>query len=161
MPAGRPPEPVPQDKADSVIEWIASGKTLREWSRQPGNVTYAAVYDWAEKDEVFATRLARAREIGQDVIAEECVDIMDDGNNDYMETKFGPQLNAEHVQRSKLRVWGRLELLKCWNPKKYGNRTTLAGDRDNPLIPDLDDSQRAAKIAAILSAGQARKSDAS
>ena len=35
---------------------------------------------------------------------------------------LGWQLNGEHVQRSKLRVWARLELLKKWNPKKYGDK---------------------------------------
>ncbi len=27
----------------------------------------------------------------------------------------------------------RLKLLACWNPRKYGTRTTLAGDPNNPL----------------------------
>ena len=125
---GRPVEPVPAAKADAVIAWIAEGKTLREFCRQPGNPSYSAVYDWLEKDSSFKTRFARAREIGEDVIAEECLAIMDDGHNDWQETEFGPRVNPEVVQRSKLRVWGRLELLKRWNPKKWGDKVEHNGE---------------------------------
>jgi hypothetical protein len=142
---GRPPEPVPQEFAESVIQWIASGKTLRDWARQPGNPSYGAVYDWAEKDPLFASRLARARDIGADVIADECVAIMDDGKNDYMETKYGKQVDIENVNRSKLRVWGRLELLKCWNPRKYGAKLAVDGN----VTLSLADSIREARQRAL------------
>lgn len=124
---GRPPEPVPQDKADSLVEWISNGKTLRSWCRIDGNPSYAAVYDWEAKDAVFATRLARARDIGADAFADECVAISDDGSNDYIDTPVGRKFDPENVNRSKLRVWSRLELLKCWNPRKYGARVQVDG----------------------------------
>src|ERR1017187_2053761 len=117
----RPPEPVPQGKANAIVEWIASGQTLREFCRQEGNPSYGAVYDWIEKDEAFASRFAHARAVGEDVIAQECLEIADNGTNDWVETKFGPQVNKEHIQRSKLRVDTRLKLLAKWNPKKYGD----------------------------------------
>ena len=33
----------------------------------------------------------------------------------------------------KLQIETRLKLLAKWNPKKYGDRTTLAGDPEAPL----------------------------
>jgi hypothetical protein len=36
----------------------------------------------------------------------------------------------------KLQIETRLKLLACWDPKKYGNRTTLAGDAQNPVVID-------------------------
>ena len=48
--AGRPPEPVPRDKADEIIAWIAEGKPLAEWCRKPGNPAYRTVSDWRQKD---------------------------------------------------------------------------------------------------------------
>ena len=58
----------------------------------------------------------------------------------------------------KLQIWTRLQLLAKWNPTKYGDRTTLAGDKNNPLIPQqMSDEERAAKIAAILNAANSRK----
>lgn len=80
------------------------------------------------KNEEFASRFAQARELGQDFIAEECLEIADDASNDWMEKidkdgmAVGWQLNGDHVQRSKLRIETRLKLLAKWNPKKYGNR---------------------------------------
>ena len=128
---GRPSEPVPQDIAGAIVTWLSEGKTLRDFCRQPETPCYATVYDWMAKDEEFSTRIARAREIGEDVIAQECLAIADDGTNDYMEEKHGDEessswrFNGEHVQRSKLRVDTRLKLLAKWNPKKYGEKVDL------------------------------------
>ena len=102
---------------------------------------YSTIYDWILKDADFAQRFARAREIGEDIIAQDCLAIADDGSNDWMETQHGEdaesswKLNGEHVQRSKLRVDTRLKLLAKWNPKKYGDKVDLnhGGQGDNPI----------------------------
>ena len=125
--AGRPKEVIPQEVADEVVGWIAEGKTLREFCRQEGKPVYSTVYDWIDKDAEFATRIARARGIGEDVIAQECLAIADDGTNDWEErqNKDGSTyevVNSEVVQRSKLRIETRLKLLAKWNPKKYGEK---------------------------------------
>ena len=31
----------------------------------------------------------------------------------------------------------KLKLLAKWNPKKYGDRTVIAGDKDNPLQSEV------------------------
>jgi hypothetical protein len=128
--AGRPQEPVPQDKADSLVDWISNGETLRDWCRENG-VGFSTVYDWMAKDEIFAGRIARARDVGEEVIAQECMEIADDARNDWMEKKnedgekTGVEFNKEHVQRSKLRIETRLKLLAKWNPKKWGDRQQI------------------------------------
>lgn len=133
---GRPPLPVPQDKADEIIEWISAGKTLREWCRIEGNPHFNTVYDWLEKDEQFAGRFARAREIGEEVIAQECFEIADDASNDWMERLddegmgVGWKLNGDHVQRSKLRIETRLKLLAKFNPKKWGEKVDVTSKGD-------------------------------
>jgi hypothetical protein len=90
---------------------------------------WRAVYQWMEKDQEFATRIAQARETGFDAIAEETVAIADEGENDWMRKNDpdnpGYVLNGEHVQRSKLRIETRLKLLAKWSPKKYGERTAI------------------------------------
>jgi hypothetical protein len=79
-------------------------------------------------DSDFAGRIARAREVGADAIAEDILDIVDDSRNDWMEKNdrdgncIGYQLNGDHVQRSKLRAEMRLKLLAKWQPKKYGDK---------------------------------------
>lgn len=126
---GRPPQPVPQDKADEIINWISSGQTLREWCRQDGNPSFRAVYDWLEKDEDFASRFARAREIGQDVIAEEALAITDEPP-DRILTEQGDKVDPGHVAWAKNRAELRLKLLAKWNPKKWGDRIDLTSKGD-------------------------------
>lgn len=94
---------------------------------------WRTVYDWIGRDEELSAHIARARDLGFDAIAEECLDIADDSSQDYRDTDKGLVYDAEHVQRSKLRIETRLKLLAKWNPKKYGDRIALAGDPQNPL----------------------------
>ncbi len=157
---GRPAEPVPTDKMDEILEWISSGQTLRDYCRIEGNPAWRTVYDWLEKDKEFAARFARARELGEDAIAAEIMEIIDtepekatsSGKDSYSEHR-----DSAHVAWLKNRAEMRLKLLAKWNPKRWGDRTTLAGDPDNPLMEPLDDTQRVAKLQAILATAQARK----
>lgn len=135
-----------------IVDWISEGRTLREYCRQAGKPNFVTVYRWLDADEDFRQRFARARDIGEDVIAQECLEIAEDGSNDWMERTgktgecLGYQVQGEHVQRSKLRIWTRLELLKRWNPKKYGERVSVdqrteakvehSGEVAGPPVPD-------------------------
>lgn len=123
----------PHEERPAVIAgleaWLSEGKTLRDFCRQEGKPSYSTIYAWLEEDKDAAERIARARQLGFDAIAQECLEIADDGSNDWMQTtgrdkEPGWQLNGEHVQRSKLRVWSRLQLLAKWDPKRYGDRMT-------------------------------------
>lgn len=120
---GRSPEPVPQDKADAIIEWISAGKTLREWCRQ-NDYHFSSIYDWMDKDESFARRFARAREVGHDVIAEECLAIIDE-DPEFVATENGSHRDGAHISWLKNRAEMRLKLLAKWNPKKYGDKVDL------------------------------------
>lgn len=123
---GRPPEPVPQDKADAIIAWISAGKTLREWCRE-NDLHYSTVYLWMEKDEDFAQRFARAREIGQEVIAEEALSITDEPPERIL-TEQGDKVDPGYVAWAKNRAELRLKLLAKWNPKRWGDKVDLTSD---------------------------------
>jgi hypothetical protein len=88
-----------------------------------------------EKDPLFAARIARARELGEDAISQECMDIADDTTGDEVLTENGPRPNTEFIQRSKLRIETRLKLLAKWNPKKWGDKVDLnhGVQPENPL----------------------------
>ena len=92
------------------------------------------VSDWTADDPDFAAAYARARSEGYDAMAAECKAIADDGTRDY--TKDG-RINKEHVQRSKLRIETRLRLLRCWDPKRYGDKIIQehTGPEGKPLLP--------------------------
>lgn len=123
---GRPVKAVPQDQADSVIAWISEGNTLREWCRIPGNPCYRTVYDWKDKDKEFDTRFAYAREIGEEIIAQECLQIADTqeiGEIITQKPDGSTEIRTEDMLgHRKLRIETRLKLLAKWNPKKYGER---------------------------------------
>jgi predicted secreted protein len=151
---------------ERIVEGLSAGTPLRELCRQDGMPAWRTVYDWLEADPDFATRFARAREMGFDAIAEEALEIADDGSNDWMERrrKDGSTeevVNSEHVQRSKLRIETRLKLLAKWSPKRYGDKQThaIGGDPDAPAVQvehGVDADTLAALSKAILNQPQGK-----
>ncbi|MES2904019.1 MAG: terminase small subunit protein [Pseudomonadota bacterium] len=128
--------------ADTIVAGIENGIPLRQLARLHG-FSKSWFYVWKNEDEELAGRIARARDIGFDEIAEETLEIADDASNDWMEreTEAGniiPSVNHEHVQRSKLRIDTRLKLLAKWYPQKYGEKTLIGSDPDNPLPPGFN-----------------------
>lgn len=146
---GRPPQPIPQDRVDEIIEWISAGKTLREWCRLDGNPAFRTVYDWLEKDAEFHARFARAREIGQDVIAEEALAIIDteaEMAGSTSEKGESYHRDSAHVSWLKNRAEMRLKLLAKWNPKRYGDKVDVTSDGKAvglAIAIDLSDKQTA------------------
>lgn len=123
------------------------------------------ISDWRKKDEVFSAAVARARDIGFDVIAEDCLAIADDDGQDTITrydrdgNEIGKSPNGEWIARSKLRVETRMKLLACWDPRRYGNKLQVGEDEDRPLR-SLSDVERAARLEAILAAAAARRDGA-
>ena len=101
--------------ADELVAWIAEGKPLREWCRQPGRPEWRTVYHWMDKDEEFVARIARAREDGYDELADKCLRIA-----------FDPCQDQVEVTQRRLQVDTILKLLAKWNPRKYGDRQAVA-----------------------------------
>lgn len=124
---------------DEICERVSNGEPLRQICRDEHMPHWNTVYDWIENDKELTLRFARAREKGEEAIAAECLDIADNGKNDWMEKhgkdSVGYELNKEHVQRSKLRIETRLKLLAKWNPKKWGEKVDVnhGGQEGNPI----------------------------
>ena len=137
---------------DAIVEWIGHGKTLREFCRQPGSPNWTAIYDWMEDDEVFAQRIAHARDRGADALAQETIEIMDEEP----ERDQNGRRDPGYIQWQKARVETRLKLLAKWNPKKYGDRLEIAGDAKNPLSvhATLDVTKLSTKALAEIMAAK-------
>lgn len=121
---GRPPEAVPADKAEEICQWISLGQTLRQWCRE-NNIHYSTVYLWMEKDQEFAQRFARAREIGHDAIADETLEIIDteaEFAESWSQGGGSKHRDSAHAGWLKNRAEQRMKLLAKWNPKKYGDK---------------------------------------
>lgn len=112
--------------ATAIVEWISEGKPLREFCRQQ-SLAWKTVYNWLEADPDFATRFARARDIGADAIAEQALEIADTPVEG-VRTETGGKDGAKEVREDmlghrKLQVETRLKLLAKWFPQKYGDKT--------------------------------------
>ena len=156
-PGGRPCE-FTQETADAICERLAKGESLRSICRDEDMPSRDAVFDWIEKFPEFSDQYAKARDVGIDNMADECLTIADDGTNDWVE-KFdkdgasaGYMLNTEHVQRSRLRVDTRKWYLSKLAPKRYGERLEVTGAGGKDLIPESD-SEIARRLLFMLTAG--------
>lgn len=124
-----------------IIERLSAGEPLEQICRDEHMPAVRTVNDWRAADERLSADIARARILGFDAIAESCLEIADDGRNDWMERQdsnggtSGWSLNGEHVQRSKLRVETRLKLLAKWDPTRYGDqqKVELTGANGGPI----------------------------
>jgi len=117
-----------QALVDEICARLSVGEPLAVICRDPHMPSDRAVRYWVERMPAVASAIACAREAGHDSIAADCLSIADDARNDWMERQAADgdekaaQFNAEHVQRSKLRIETRLKLLAKWDPKRWGER---------------------------------------
>lgn len=127
MPGGRPTDYSPE-MAARICEGLATGRSLRSVCREEGMPCLASIFLWISKYPEFSDQYAKAKQTGLEALAEDLLEISDDGQNDWMENNDpdnpGYRLNGEHIQRSKLRVDTRKWLLSKLVPKKYGDKMT-------------------------------------
>lgn len=123
------PSTFTQEVADAICARVAEGEMLRPICREEGMPPWRTVYHWIEDQPQFAEAMERARRFGFDAIAEDTLEIADDARNDWMtKASGGVEFNAEHVQRSKLRIETRLKVLAKWHPKRYGDKIEHTGE---------------------------------
>jgi hypothetical protein len=104
-----------------IVERLSKGETLRAICRDEHMPEWRKVYEWQDENEDFKARIARARELGFDAIAEGTIDIVDEP------PERGPdgRVDSGYVQWQKNRAYQRMQLLSKWSPKKYGERQHL------------------------------------
>ncbi len=126
--AGRPSS-FSDDVADDICERIADGESLRSICAADGMPNKATVFRWLRGNEAFRDQYVRAKEAQAEALADEIVDIADDGHNDWMKRRYGEDErwveNGEAIQRSRLRVDARKWVASKLLPKKYGDRQML------------------------------------
>jgi hypothetical protein len=110
---------------------------------------WRTVYDWMYRNEDLSAAIAHARELGQDAIAE---DIMREISEDpeRILSEGGGRIDSGYVQLIKARAEIKLKLLAKWNPKKYGDRTVLAGDAQMPVVVQSEATEELKEILKNL-----------
>lgn len=140
---------------DEICNRIAEGEPLRAICRDQHMPAWRTVYAWIESDSAFAARIAHARELGFDAIAEEALAISntpvvgeeteDDGEK--VKVKRGDMLGHR-----KLQIETRLKLLAKWCPAKYGDKQAveLSGGL---ALNTMSEDEIKAELATLLGTG--------
>lgn len=139
MPAGRP-SLYTEDLANEICIAISLSTQGLEHicEAHDGFPNPDTIYTWRIKHNEFAEKYARARESQMELMAQEILEIADETGRDTKVIKHGDHetevADSEWINRSRLRVDTRKWLMSKLAPKKYGDRTVLAGDPDAPLV---------------------------
>ena len=137
---GRPSKYTPELAAE-IARRLSEGEPLRQICRDEHMPHWTNMYEWMAQDPELSVRIARAREAGYDKMAEECLELADTPKfgTKQIESEDGITVTREDMLgHRKLQIETRLKLLAKWNPKKYGERLTHAGDADNPVAMQAD-----------------------
>ncbi|MGM5033515.1 terminase small subunit protein [Tardiphaga sp. 803_E3_N1_3] len=122
--------------AQTIVERLASGQTLREVCRDDALPAESTIRLWVLEDrEGFARRYSQARELGYHSMADEVLEIADDGTNDWIQRRkesgeTEAVIDHEHLGRSRLRFDARRWLLSKALPKIYGDRLNVDAKHD-------------------------------
>jgi hypothetical protein len=149
-PRGRPTKYTPE-LAEEICRRLREGESLRSICRTEGYPRESAVIEWAKENrDGFSEQYAQARDVGLDRMAEETLEIADDGSNDWMARNdpenAGYIANGEHVARSRLRVDTRKWYLSKLAPKRYGDRLAVDASVENKGQENIDVVQLAKMI---------------
>lgn len=146
MTTGRPQEYDRDKIMDYICDALATssrglGNILKEAEGKLDKVpSYSQIMRWIDEDEALRDRYARAKESQADYMADEMLDIADDGRNDWMKRHQSngesvDVINNEVIQRSKIRIDTRKWLASKLKPKKYSEKlqTEHSGPDGGPI----------------------------
>jgi len=120
--------------AAEICDRLSNGEPLRQICRSdPKFPVWQKIYEWMVRDPVLAGAIARAREVGQDAIAEEIYALVE-REPERILSEGGGRVDAGYVQWIRVQADIKLKLLAKWNPKRYGDRVALTGAADGAPI---------------------------
>lgn len=125
-----------QAVCDAFCERVAAGESVRSICRDDDFPEMKTIFRWLSKHPSFRQQYDVAKEMGMAAMAEEILEIADDGSNDtYVDEEGRPRVDTDVIQRSRLRVDTRKWLMSKLAPKKYGDKVDLnhGAQPDNPL----------------------------
>lgn len=136
------PSTYTDELAAHICEEIAGGRSVRSICTDEGMPSKTTVMRWLAQNEDFAKLYAAAKAMQAELLADELIEIADDGTNDWMERHgrngevTGVMINEEAVQRSKIRVSTRQWMLTRLLPKKYGDKIhqEITGKDGGPVV---------------------------
>lgn len=163
-----------EEIAIEICDRLAKGESLNSICKSEHLPSESTVRDWSkDKKHPFSASYAKARETGYLRIADELLDIADDGTNDWMERKndegeiVGWVVNGEAIARSRLRVDTRKWVLAKMLPKVFGDKVVneLTGPDGSPIqfedAGEINKIEIARKLLFLVKEAADSKGDAS
>jgi len=120
-----------EEIADEICRRLEAGESLNAICGDAHMPSERTVRDWDREDRNgFSPKYASAREAGYLKLADELIDIADNGSNDWMKRQRDDGstelvLDHEHVTRSRLRVDTRKWVLSKMLPKVFGEHLQI------------------------------------
>lgn len=142
-PRARPIDYTPE-LADEICETIATTPRGLDYicDRNDGFPHASTVHRWLNNQPGFSEKYTRARERQADLLADESLEIADDGSNDWIEKRneagevIDFEYNGDAVQRSRLRIDTRKWYASKLAPKKYGDKLDLTAQTQVTHVVD-------------------------
>jgi hypothetical protein len=133
-------------KVPLICEMMAEGKSLRQCCREL-DLKESSVRYWLSKDGDSFAHSARARELGCDALADECIEIADD-----------PMIDAAD---KRIRIDTRIRLIGKWS-QRYSDKLAITNktevthkyDLDNLPDAELDQLERILAHARASAGGE-------
>lgn len=142
---GRPTD-YSEELAGQICDRISSSDLGIRAIAKEFNLNPDTIFAWIYRHPRFSERYARAKETQQEFLAEQILDIADDGSNDYMTIRKGDETynveDREVTTRSKLRVETRKWLMSKLAPKKFGEKATVDLNVTDNLADRLSNARK-------------------
>lgn len=117
------PSSYTDELADLICERLADGESLVRICKDDEMPSTATVFRWLADNQAFRDSYARAREVQAERLADEIIEIADEGRRDtYIDDEGRERTDYDVIARSKLRVDARKWIAAKLLPKKYGER---------------------------------------
>jgi len=136
--AGGRPSTYSDEIASEILHRLSNGEALRQITKDSHMPVMSTVYQWLMRKPEFSNLYVRAREEQADTLADEIVHLSDESPVQVVDDKGVARIDSAWVTWQKNRVDARKWVASKLKPKKYGERTTVAGDADSPLKVDVD-----------------------
>lgn len=127
-----------------ILDMLCSGISLVQICRNEKYPKKSTIYRWVANDTPVGFRESyfSAREIGAWALADEIIDIADDGTNDWLQREVEDgrvviTVNSEHISRSRERIASRKWLASKYAPSVFGDRVDHKHDHEHTVLPPI------------------------
>ena len=113
--------------AAELCSRVAAGKSVTRVCREEGMPCLTTVTNWAKERPEFAEMLKAAKEMYAEFLVDEALEIVDDTDDDIIETPRGPLPNSAAIQRAALRSKMRQWIAAKYKPQQFGDKLEIEG----------------------------------